>query len=86
VIDVGGLLAGTVVDGQALLDTAIASVVSAIVVTLAACTAIYGFSMAAEMRREERGGAAVAAGALGILATLAFAAVIVAGVFVMVKG
>jgi hypothetical protein len=80
------VLGATLVDGEALLDTAVASLVAAIVVTLAACTAIYGFAMAAEMRREDRGGAAIAAGTLGILATLAFSAVIVAGVIVMVKG
>ncbi len=81
-----GPLSASVVDGQALLDTAIASLVAAVVVTLAACTAIYGFAMAAEMRREDRGGAALAAGALGIVAALAFAAVIVLGIIVMVKG
>ena len=80
------LLSASVVDGQALLDTAIASLVAAIVVTLAACTAIYGIGMAAEMRREDRGGAAFAAGALGIAAALAFTAMIVAGIIVMVKG
>jgi hypothetical protein len=79
-------LSASVVDGQALLDTAIASVVAAVVVTTAACVAIYGFAMAAEMRREDRGGAAVAAGALGIVATLAFGAAIAAGIIVMVKG
>jgi len=86
---VSGLIAplsASVVDGQALLDTAIASLVAAVVVTLLACTAIYGFAMAAEMRREDRGGAALAAGALGIAASLAFAAVIVLGIIVMVKG
>ena len=72
-----GPLSASVVDGQALLDTAIASLVAAVVVTLAACASIYGFAMAAEMRREDRGAAALAAGALGVVASLAFAAVIV---------
>jgi hypothetical protein len=80
------VLSASVVDGEALLDTALASVVAAVGVTLAASAAIYGFAMAAEMRREDRGTAAVAAGALGIFALLVFAAAIVLGIVVMLKG
>ena len=77
------VLSASVVDGQALLDTAIASLVAAVGVTLAASAAIYGFAMAAEMRRDERGVGATAAAALGVLGAFAFTAMIVAGVVVM---
>ena len=51
-----------------------------------ASAAIYGFAMAAEMRRDERGVAASAAAALGVLGALLFAAMIAAGVVVMLSG
>ena len=78
-----GLLTGTIVDTKALLDTAIASVVAGLGVTLAASTAIYGFAMAAEMRRNDRTAASVGPLILGIVAILAFAAAIAAGLAVM---
>ena len=81
-----GLISGTVIDGEALLDTALTSIAGAVVVTLACSVAIYGFAMAAEMRRDERALAATAAGALGVFSTLVFAAVIVVGIVVMVNG
>lgn len=80
------VLSASVVDGQALLDTAIASLVAAVGVTLAASAAIYGFATAAQMRRDERGAGASAAAALGVLGSLAFAAMIAAGVVVMLSG
>ena len=80
------VLSASVVDGEALLDTAIASVVAAVGVTIAASAAIYGFAMAAEMRRNERGAGATAAAALGVLGALVFGAMIAAGVVVMIKG
>ena len=78
------VLSGSVVDGQALLDTAIASVVAALAVTLIASAAIYGFAMTAEMRREERSVASAAAATLAIVASLAFTALIVAALVVMI--
>lgn len=82
----GNLLSASIVDGEALLDTALASIVAALIVTFACSAAIYGFAMSAEMRREERALAATAAGALGLFASLVFTAAIVVGIVVMVHG
>ncbi len=76
----------TVVDWEALLDTAVASLVAGVVVTLAASTAIYGAANFADARREERYGAAVAGAALAALGALAFAAAVAAGLYVMISG
>ena len=76
----------TVIDWEALLDTAVASLVAGVAVTIAASTMIYGASTSAEARRDGRSGAALAAGALGLLGGLAFAAAIAAGLFVMING
>jgi len=75
----------TVVDGEALLDTAIASVVAGVGVTAAASTAIYGFATFTEARSEERMAAAAVGAAIGIAASLVFLAAIVAGLIVMVS-
>ena len=80
------LLPATVVDGEALLDTAVASLVAGIFVTFTASLAIYGFTSAAEMRRNDRELAAIGAAALGALSLLAFAATIVLGLAVMING
>lgn len=80
------VLTATVVDGEALLDTAVASVVAAVVVTLAASLAIYGFATAVEMRRLDRDLAAIGAAALGMVAALAFAGTIALGIAVMLNG
>lgn len=76
----------TIVDWEALLDTAIASIVAGVVVTVAASTMIYGAAMSAEMRRNGRGGLAFAAGALGVAGLLAFAGTVVLGLVVMIHG
>ena len=76
----------TIVDWKALLDTSIASIIAGLVVTLAASTAIYGVATFAEMRREDRGGAAIGAALLAAVGTLAFAATIAVGLVVMIKG
>ena len=76
----------TVVDWEALLDTAVASIVAALVVVTTASIAIYGASMFAEMRRNGRGGLAIAAGALGAVGFLAFAATVAIGLIVMIGG
>ena len=80
---IAGLLSGAVVDTKALLDTAIASVLAGLGVTLAASTAVFGFATAVEMRRDERSLAAFGAFALATVALLAFAAAIAAGIAVM---
>jgi hypothetical protein len=80
------MLTATVVDGEALLDTAVASIVAAVVVTLSASVAIYGFAQAAEMRRLERDLAAIGAGILAAVASLAFAGTIALGIYVMING
>lgn len=77
---------GGIVDGRALFDTVLASLVAGIGVTLIASLAIYGFARFGEMRREDRGVASVAAGGLALLASLAFAAVIAVGLVVMING
>ncbi len=76
----------TIVDWEALLDTAVASLVGGIVVTLAASTAIYGAATFADARREEHLAAAARGAALAVLGTLALAAAIAAGLYVMISG
>lgn len=80
-----GMPLATIVDGEALLDTALASLVAGVGITLIASLAIYGFATFAEMRREERSVAAGAAGALAALAVLAFAVAIAVGLIVMIS-
>ena len=80
------VLPATVIDGEALLDTAVASLVAGVFVTFSASLAIYGFATAAEMRRVDRDLAAIAAAALGVLAMLAFGAAIALGLAVMING
>ena len=80
------VLPATVIDGEALLDTAVASMVAGLFVVLAASLAIYGFATAAEMRRVDRDLAAIAAGALGVVSMLAFVGAIGLGLAVMING
>ncbi len=75
----------TVIDWGALLDTAIASLVAGAVITLAASTAIYGAASFADARREQRHGAAALGAALAALGTIAFAAAVAAGLYVMIS-
>lgn len=76
----------TVVDLGALFDAAVASLVSGLVVTLAAATAIYGAANFADARREDRHAAAALAAALAALGALGFAAAVAAGLYVMISG
>jgi len=76
----------SIVDGEALLDTAIASLIAGVGVTLIASLAIYGFATFVEARRDGRTLAATGAGALAVLASLAFAGLIAAGLAVMIGG
>ncbi len=78
------VLLASIVDGEALLDTAVASMVAGVGVTLIASLAIYGFATFADARRDDRRGAATAAGALAVLASVAFAGVIAIGLVVMI--
>ncbi|MFN8114044.1 MAG: hypothetical protein U0R51_12710 [Solirubrobacterales bacterium] len=80
------VVTATVIDGEALLDTAVASTVAGLFVVLAASLAIYGFATAAEMRRVDRDLAAIAAGALGVVSMLAFVGAIGLGLAVMING
>jgi hypothetical protein len=76
----------TVIDWEALLDTAVASLIAGVVVTVAASTMIYGAATSAEMRRNGRGGLAIAAAGLGVVGALAFAGTIALGLIVMING
>lgn len=76
----------TVVDLGALLDTAVASLVAGVVVTLAASTAIWGAATFADARREGRAGAVALGGLLAVVGVLAFAAAVAAGLYVMING
>jgi CHASE2 domain-containing sensor protein len=76
-------LLATVVDGRALLETVIASVIAGVGVTIVFSLAILGAALFGDARRDGRVGAAVGAATLAILALAASAAVIVFGIFVM---
>lgn len=78
--------AATIVDWEALLDTAVASLVAALVVTLAASTAIWGAATFADAQREERYTVAVTAAVVGLVGALAFAGAIGVGLYVMING
>ena len=76
----------TIVDWEALLDAAVASLVAGIVVTLAASLAIFGAATFADAQREERYGIAVLGAAVAAVGLLAFAAAIAAGLYTMING
>jgi hypothetical protein len=80
------VLPGSLIDTEALLDSVLASLVAGIFVALAASVAIFGFATAAEMQRNGRDLAAIGAGILAAVATLAFAAAIALGLAVMING
>jgi hypothetical protein len=80
-----GAVIATVVDTEALIDTVLAAVVSGLGITLVFSLAIFGVSRFAELGRERRTSAAVAYGALAVLAGLAFAAAITVGIIVMTQ-
>jgi len=80
------LLPGTLVDAEALLASVVASLIAGVLVTFAASLAIWGFATAAEMQRHPRDLAAVGAGTLAVVATLAMAAAIALGLYVMING
>jgi uncharacterized membrane protein YidH (DUF202 family) len=72
-----------IVEGKALLQTIGYSLVAVVGVTIAFSTAIYGTTRAAELRRDERPGAAAAAGLLGAVGLAICVAAVVLGVIVM---
>lgn len=76
----------SIVDGKALLETALASLAAGVGVTIAASTAIYGFASFADARRDEETLAAVGAAVLAIAATLVFVGAIAVGLIVMISG
>lgn len=80
------IVLATIVDGKALLETVIASVVAGVGITVAASTAIFGFATLADARRDGRAAAAAASGLLAFVASLVFTAMIVAGLVVMIRG
>ena len=57
-----------------------------IAVAVSFSLALLGGTRSNELRRDGRGGAATAYGVMGILAGLAFAAIVVAGIGVIVAG
>ena len=80
------LVVGVIVEAEALLDSVIASIAAGVLVTFTASMAIYGFATFAEMRRQGRAGAMIGAGAIAATFSLAFAASIALGLFVMIRG
>lgn len=76
----------TLVEGKALLETVIASVVAGIGVTFVFSIAIWGAARFVDLNREERPLAAGAAALLGVVALVATLAAVVVGVLVMTSG
>ncbi len=76
-------LLAEIVEGRALLETVIYSLVAAVGVTLAFSVSIYGAATMAEMRRNDRNAAAVAATLLMLAGLAVFASAIALGVIVM---
>jgi hypothetical protein len=77
------ILLATVVETDALLKTALFSVVAGVGVTLAFSMAILGATRFAELRRDDRIGAATAAAVLTAVGFLAWVAAIAAGILEM---
>jgi hypothetical protein len=71
------------IEGKALGETVVASVVAGVGVTVSFSVAIWGAARFAELNRAERPVAAGAAGALGVLALVLTLAAVVVGVIVM---
>jgi hypothetical protein len=75
----------TVVDTQALLKTVAAAFVAGVGVTLIFSLAILGAARFADLNRDRRPVAAVAFGALAIVALVAAAAAVTIGIIVMTR-
>ncbi len=76
----------TIVEGEALLETVVASVVAGIGVTFVFSIAIWGAGRFVDLSREERPLAAGAAALVGGVALLATIAAVVVGILVMTSG
>ncbi|HEX5929872.1 MAG TPA: hypothetical protein VFY48_10810 [Solirubrobacterales bacterium] len=79
-------MTATIVEGKALLETVIASVVAGIGVTAVFAIAIWGVARSIDYSRDERPLAAGAAGAVAAFALLATTAALVVGILVMTGG
>jgi hypothetical protein len=75
----------TIVDTQALLKTIVASGVAGVGVTLIFSLAILGAARFADLNRDGRPAAAVAFGALAVVALAAAAAAVTIGIIVMTR-
>lgn len=69
-----------------LIDLIWVAPLAVVAVSVTFSLALLGGTRSGELRRDGRGGAATAYGVMGILAGLAFAAIVVAGVGVIVAG
>lgn len=73
----------TIVDVTELWETVVAATVAGVVITASFSLVIFGAARYADLRRDERGLAATAAGALTLIALAFTAAAIVLGIIVM---
>lgn len=76
-------MSAALIEGRALLETVIASVVAGVGVTFVFSIAIWGVAQFADHNRNERPLAAGAAAVVATLALLATAAVVVVGILAM---
>ncbi|HEX2392456.1 MAG TPA: hypothetical protein VHI77_06015 [Solirubrobacterales bacterium] len=75
----------TIVEGRALLETVIASLIAGVGVTFVFSIAIWGFGRFADLSRSERPIAAGVAGTVAALALVAVGAAVVIGIVVMTR-
>ncbi len=75
----------TIVEGKALLETVVASVVAGVGVTFVFSIAIWGVARFVDYNRGERPLAATAAGAVAAIALAATGAALVIGILVMTR-
>jgi hypothetical protein len=76
----------TIVEGKALLETVVASVVAGVGVTFIFSIAIWGAARFVDLNRDERPLAAGAAALVGVVALVATIAAVVLGILVMTSG
>jgi hypothetical protein len=75
----------TIVDTQALLKTVVAAFIAGVGVTFIFSVAILGASRFADLNRDRRPAAAIAFGALGLVAVVAALAAVTVGIIVMTR-
>jgi len=78
-------MAATILDTKALLETVASAFIAGVGVTLIFSLAIVGASRFADMNRDGRPVAAIAFGAMGIVALLAALAAVTVGIIVMTR-